>query len=145
MPDRFEPGTPNLPGIFGLHAGLCWIREKGLNTIRNHEQHLTQRFLDGLIPLEEEGTLRIIGKKTTEKRTGVVSIQTITRELSEAAFELDDRFGIQTRVGLHCAPSAHKTLGTYPTGTIRFSFGYFNDETDVDAALAALYEVCHGV
>ena len=145
MPDRFEPGTPNLPGIFGLHAGLRWIGEMGMDTIRRHEECLTQRFLDGLILLEEKGMLRIIGKRTTAGRTGVVSIQTVTRELSEAAFELDDHFVIQTRVGLHCAPSAHKTLGTYPIGTIRFSFGYFNDESDVDATLDALREVCHGV
>ena len=71
----------------------------------------------------------------------MVSIQTLTKELSQAAFELDAQFGIQTRVGLHCAPSAHMTLGTFPTGTIRFSFGWWNTPENVDQALNALREI----
>ena len=65
-------------------------------------------------------------------------------DLAEAAYLLDSRYGVMTRVGLHCAPAAHQTLGTYPTGTIRFSFGWFNTPNDVDAALSALEEICHG-
>ena len=145
MPDRFEPGTMNLPGILGLHAGLTWLGETGIDTIRDHELGLTARFLSGLEKLEGEGRIRIVGRRDLEHRTGVVSIQTIHKELSQAAYELDAEFGIQTRVGLHCAPSAHTTLGTYPTGTIRFSFGWFNTEADVDAALQALEEICHGI
>ena len=145
MPDRFEPGTMNLPGIMGLHAGLAWLEETGIDNIRHHELALTARFLDGLSKLEGEGLIRILGRRDTVSRTGVVSIQTLTRELSQAAFELDADHGIMTRVGLHCAPSAHQTLGTYPTGTIRFSFGWFNREADVDAALHALEEICHGI
>ena len=145
MPDRFEPGTMNLPGIMGLHAGLSWLEETGIDAIRNHELALTARFLSGLEKLEGEGLIRIVGRRDLECRTGVVSIQTLTKELSQAAFELDAEYGIQTRVGLHCAPSAHTTLGTYPTGTIRFSFGWFNTEADVDAALSALEEICHGI
>lgn len=138
MPDRFEPGTMNLPGIIGLHAGLLWLKETGIETVRNHELQLTRRFLEGLEPMEKEGLLRIVGKRDLENRTGVVSIQTQKRELSEVAFELDSSYGIMTRVGLHCAPSAHKTLGTFPTGTIRFSFGWWNTTEEVDAALKAL-------
>lgn len=145
MPDRFEPGTPNLPGILGLRAGLLWLREIGTERILSHELELTQAFLQGLLPMENEEILRIIGRKNTECRTGVVSIQTLTQDLSEVAWRLDEEYGIQTRVGLHCAPSAHKTLGTYPTGTIRFSFGWWNNLEDVNAALAALEEICHGV
>lgn len=141
MPDRFEPGTMNLPGIIGLHAGLLWLKETGIENIRNHELQLTKRFLEGLEPLEKEGLIRIVGKRDLENRTGVVSIQTLQRELSDAAFELDSTYGIMTRVGLHCAPSAHKTLGTYPTGTIRFSFGWWNKPEEVDAALRALAEL----
>ena len=80
----------------------------------------------------------MLGLPGTEGRAGVVSIQTPGRDLADVAFALDDRFGIQTRVGLHCAPAAHQTLGSFPTGSIRFSYGYFNTEADVDAALAAL-------
>ena len=141
MPDRFEPGTMNLPGIVGLHAGLQWLEETGIDRIRAHELALTARFLEGLEVLEQRGLLRIIGKRDCADRTGVVSIQTLTKELSQAAFELDAQFGIQTRVGLHCAPSAHMTLGTFPTGTIRFSFGWWNTPENVDQALNALREI----
>lgn len=145
MPDRFEPGTMNLPGIMGLHAGLNWLRETGIDNIRNHELALTARFLEGLQKLERDGHIRIVGRRDRSSRTGVVSIQTLDKELSQAAFALDAGYGIMTRVGLHCAPSAHQTLGTYPTGTIRFSFGWFNRDADVDAALNALEEICHGI
>ena len=145
MPDRFEPGTMNLPGILGLHAGLLWIQETGTENIKNHELALTQRMLSGLEKLEQDGAIRILGRRDLENRTGVVSIQTLTKELSQAAFELDAEYGIQTRVGLHCAPSAHETLGTYPTGTIRFSFGWWNTPEQVDLALKALGEICHGI
>ena len=145
MPDRFEPGTMNLPGIMGLRAGLQWLEDTGIDHIRNHELALTARFLSGLEKLEGEGHIRIVGRRDLENRTGVVSIQTLKKELAQAAFELDADHGIQTRVGLHCAPSAHQTLSTYPTGTIRFSFGWFNTEDQVDAALHALEEICHGI
>ena len=175
MPDRFEAGTPNLPGIFGLHAALNWLRKQGeadllkgeslkensavqevfgktlfsveqcfsaaLEKIRKHELHLTAEFLKMLDSLEKEGKLKIIGKKDTEMRTGVVSIQTLTRELSDTAFQLDTCYGIMTRVGLHCAPSAHTTMGTYPTGTIRFSFGFANTDQEVKIAADALREL----
>jgi len=138
LPDRFEPGTMNLPGIAGLRAGLLWLKERGIKSIYAHEMALTGRFLAGLRLLEEKGYLRIIGRRDTIDRVGVVSIQTKNQALSQTAYALDHQYGIMTRVGLHCAPSAHKTLGTYPTGTIRFSFGYANTEKDVDEALSAL-------
>ena len=141
MPDRFEPGTMNLPGILGLRAGLQWLQETGIDSVRTHELNLTAQFLDGLRPMEQAGLLRFVGKHDCAGRTGVVSIQTLTRELSQAAFALDADYGIQTRVGLHCAPSAHKTLGTYPTGTIRFSFGWWNTSEHAAQALEALGEI----
>ena len=142
MPDRFEPGTMNLPGIVGLHASLKWIKEKGLDAIAAHELGLTKSFLDGIAPLEDAGKIKIFGLRGTEGRTAVVSIQTLTVDCADAAFRLDLEYGIMTRVGLHCAPNAHKTLGTFPTGTIRFSFGCFNTEEDIDAAVKALKEIC---
>ena len=138
LPDRFEPGTMNLPGILGLRAALLWLRETGMEQILRHELDLTERFLRGLAPLEASGKLRVLGRWGREGRTGVVSIQTLTEDLAQAAFRLDRDFGIQTRVGLHCAPAAHRTLGTFPAGTIRFSFGWWNTEADADAAAAAL-------
>ena len=141
MPDRLEAGTPNLPGIAGLGAALSWLGEKGMDAVRGHELVLTQRFLDGLAPLAATGRARVVGLPGTEGRTGVVSIQTPGHDLAQVAHDLDARFGIQTRVGLHCAPGAHKTLGTFPTGTIRFSLGWANTEADVDLAISALGEL----
>lgn len=143
LPDRFEPGTLNLPGILGLRQALLFLKETGIERIRQHEQTLARQFLDGLRPLEDAKLIRILAKDAAE-RVGVVSIQTLQKELSQAAFELDDRFGVMTRVGLHCAPSAHKTLGSFPTGSIRFSFGWSNTPEQVDRALDALWEVCRG-
>lgn len=141
MPDRFEAGTMNLPGIVGLHAGLLWINKTGIQNIENHELKLTQLLLDELKPLEESGELMIAGKHGLEGRTGVISIQTINKDPAEVAFALDNEFGIMTRVGLHCAPHAHMALGTFPIGTIRFAFGYWNTEADVVATSNALKEI----
>lgn len=142
MPDRFEPGTMNLPGIVGLNAGLKWIDAAGMNNIARHELGLTKRFIDGITPLEQAGLVKIFGLRGTEGRVGVVSIQTLGIDCAEAAFRLDSEYGIMTRVGLHCAPSAHKTIGSFPTGTIRFSFGNFNTGEEVDTAIQALTEIC---
>ena len=142
MPDRFEPGTMNLPGIFGLHAALEWLAETGMENIHYKEKTLTELFLKKIKELDiSEEKISIIGKENVDERTAVVSIQTPERDVSEVAYLLDKNYGIMTRVGLHCAPSAHKTLGTYPTGTIRFSFGYFNTEEEVLFAVKALEEL----
>lgn len=142
MPDRFEPGTMNLPGIAGLNAALKWLRETGIETVRDHELELTRYFLEGLRKLDPEGSrLRAVGRPGTDGRTGVVSVETPGRELSRTAYELDAEYGIMTRVGLHCAPWAHRTLGTYPSGTIRFSFGWRNTRQEVQAALRALGQI----
>ena len=136
MPDRFESGTLNIPGIFGLNAALGFILDKGVQTFRAHEEKLTKRFTDGLEGLP----LRLAGTKEINKRVGVISIDFTGRDNAEVAYELDKR-GIMTRCGLHCAPSAHKTLGTFPQGTVRFSIGYANAECDVDAAISAIKEI----
>lgn len=141
MPDRFESGTMNLPGIVGLNAGLSWISRTGLDEIYAHEMRLTARLLEGLQPLEDAGKLVIAGKHGLEGRTGVVSVMTLSADPAEVAFALDCEYGIMTRVGLHCAPSAHKTLGTFPTGTIRFAVGYWTTEEEVDEAIHALQEL----
>ena len=147
MPDRFECGTMNLPGIAGLHASLSWLTARGENgtvridAIREHEKALTARFLSRLSEPELAGRVRVVGKTGAEGRIGVVSLQTVGVDSAQTAFRLDDEYGIMTRVGLHCAPSAHKTLQTYPEGTVRFSFGYRNTEEEIDFAAKAIAEI----
>ena len=142
LPDRFEAGTPNLPGIAGLSASLGWLLAQPEGSLLTHELMLTARFLRDMEALEAEGLLRIIGKHGTEGRTGVVSIVPLHMDPAELAFRLDERYGIATRVGLHCAPAAHRTLGTWPAGTVRFSFGAFNTEAETDEAARAVAALC---
>lgn len=135
MPDRFESGTSNMPGIYGFEASTAFIENIGMETIRAHEKALTERFIAGL---EKIPGLRIVGPKDPDKRVGVVSIDCLDEDNAEVSYALETQFGILTRCGLHCAPSAHKTLGTFPQGVIRFSLSWFNSEEDVDAAVDAL-------
>ena len=141
MPDKFEAGTLNLPGIMGLAAGVSWLKERGLASLRAHELALTEQLLAGLQGLEKQGLLRIFGRKDLKQRTSVVSIAGTQLDIAMLAHKLNVEYGIATRVGLHCAPNAHKTLGTYPTGTLRFSMGWHNTEAEIATALNALKEV----
>ena len=141
MPDKFEAGTLNLPGIMGLAAGVSWLKERGLASIRAHELALTEQLLAGLQGLEQQGLLRIFGRKDLKQRTSVVSIAGTQLDIAMLAHKLNAEYGIATRVGLHCAPNAHKTLGTYPTGTLRFSMGWHNTEAEIATALNAFKEV----
>ena len=143
LPDRFEPGTPNIPGILGLHAALSDLEKTSMEESFQHEMKLTQEFIDGIQALDPfEKNIRIIGKKNTSDRCAVVSLQTLQPDMSMVAYELDSTYSIMTRVGLHCAPSAHKTFSTYPSGTIRFSFGPKNTSREVETTLDALKKIC---
>ena len=142
MPDRFESGTPNLPGIYGLHEALLYLKTHSLQAINEKELSLTGYFLEQLQALNDTGRhIRIIGKKDLTNRNAVVSIQTPEIDMSQVAWQLDNEYGVMTRVGLHCAPNAHKTLGTYPAGTIRFSFGPENTKNELDFAIQGLKKI----
>lgn len=138
MPDAFESGTLNLPGIIGLNEGLAYIESQGMENIHNHELVLTQSFLEGLQSIDG---INIVGKQNIQDRTAVVSITIDGIDPANIAYELESTYHIMTRVGLHCAPRAHQTLGTYPEGTVRFSFGYANTHKDVESALSALHRI----
>ncbi len=138
LPDCYEAGTPNTLGIAGLLAGIQFIRQTGLDTIRQHEQALTALFLDGLLAI---GGITQYGPVDPSRRGAVVSITMAGKSVSDLAFALGRNFRIMTRAGLHCAPAAHKTIGTFPEGTLRVSFGCFNREQDVHDCLAALAQI----
>jgi len=135
MPDKYESGTPNTIGLAGLCAGVRFVLAEGVETIRNKEKSLTEAFLQGLSCLED---VTVYGLPRAEDRTAVVSFNIAGLSPSEAALEFDERFRILCRPGLHCAPAAHRTLGTFPQGTIRFGFGYFNTEREISLALEAI-------
>lgn len=135
MPDRFESGTPNMPGVYGWEAALGWLENTGIETLENHEKTLSKRFLEGIYGLKN---VKLHGITVPEGRTGVFSVGFLNCDNAEAAWRLEREFGILTRCGLHCAPSAHKTLGSFPEGSVRFSTGWANTEADIDAALSAI-------
>jgi cysteine desulfurase / selenocysteine lyase len=135
LPDKFEAGTPNTIGLAGLAAGVAWILAQGVESIRARDEALTGRFMAGL---REIPGVDLYGPGDPSRRTAIVSFNIAGLTPSEVAQELDERFAIMSRPGLHCAPAAHRTIGTFPRGTIRFSFGFFNRSAEIDAAVAAV-------
>lgn len=139
MPDRFESGTPNLPGIYGLYAALSELEQEGLPLRQAKESALLKRFTAGLDGIEG---IRVIGTRDPERKVGLVSVDfTARKDNAETADRLSTEFGILTRCGLHCAPNAHKTYGTFPQGTVRFSFNSTNTVEDIDQTLAAIQSI----
>lgn len=138
LPDKYESGTLNLPGIIGLHASLAYIKQQGMERLHQKKMELTQYFLE---QVKEFSEIQIIGKKGIENRVAVVSLDFLNMDNAEAAFKLEQEYGIMTRVGLHCAPAAHRTLGTYPQGTVRFAFSAFNTMEEIDQCIQAFKEL----
>ena len=131
-PDRLESGTQNTVGLAGLLAGLQFIAAEGVAAIHTREEALVRRLLAGL---EGIPGLRTHGPDHAAERTPVVSVTFDGLFPSEAGFLLEEGFNVLTRVGLHCAPAAHRTIGTYPQGTVRFTPGYFTTIEDIDTAI----------
>ncbi|SET71997.1 cysteine desulfurase family protein [Natronincola peptidivorans] len=138
LPDRYESGTPNTPGIAGLTAGIEFILKEGLDKIRKHEEEITSCFLEGVKNIPG---IIIYGKQDATKQAAVVSINIGEEDSSEIGYVLDKVFDVGIRPGLHCAPMAHKTIGTLEQGTVRFSFGYFTTKEEVKIAIEAIRNI----
>ena len=140
LPDKYESGTHNTPGIVGLNQGVKFILEEGIENIRKHEEDLCEYMLNRL---EEVPNIVIYGPKDSKKRAAVISINIGNMDSGEITFLLDSEYDIATRSGIHCAPLAHKTLGTLEQGAVRFSLGYFNTKQDIDTAIEALKQIAN--
>jgi len=142
LPDMCESGTPNVVGLAGLAVGVRWVLERGVGAIRAHEVALAQPLIHGLSRIDG---VTVYGTLDPELQTATVSFNIAGMEPSEVGLRLDDDYGIMCRVGLHCAPTAHKTIGTFPDGTVRFGLSAFNTMDEVEAALVAVGELAQEV
>ena len=138
LPDKYESGTLNLPGIIGLHASLSYLESEGIDTIHQRKMALTKYFLEHISSIPQA---QIIGKTDLADRLAVVSLDFPDYDNAQIAFSLEQDYGIMTRVGLHCAPLAHQTLHTMPQGTIRFAFSSFNTTSEIDQCILGLREL----
>lgn len=137
-PDRYEAGTPNLPGIAGLGAGVEAVLKFGVENIHKHEWTLTQQLMEGL--REVEG-IRMLGPKLGEVRTGIVSFVLEHQDPAQTAFLLDREYGIAVRAGYHCTPLGHESSQTLDTGAVRASVGHTTTEQDIEALIKAVYHL----
>jgi len=138
LPDCFESGTPNGIGIAGLLTGVQFVLEKRVGQIRQREIALLERLQEGLSAIPH---VRLYGVRDPDRRIATLSLNIADLSPSDAAFRLEREFRILCRPGLHCAPAAHRTLGTFPAGTVRFSLGVFNTEEEIDTAVEAVSHI----
>ena len=138
LPDKFESGTPNIVGIAGLQAGMHWLMDRDMQTIQGHEKELTHALIDGLSGIPG---VKVYGPRDADRSVAIVSFSVASRRVSEVGLKLDEEYGILTRVGLHCAPAAHKTVGSFPEGTIRLAPGIFTTKDEIHTAIRAIEKV----
>ncbi|MFO7697493.1 MAG: aminotransferase class V-fold PLP-dependent enzyme, partial [Anaerolineae bacterium] len=138
FPDRLEPGTPNAVGIAGLGAAVRYLLARGVGEVRCHEVALTERLTTGLKAVPG---VTVYGPERAKDRTATVSIRIEGMSVSTVGWRLDEEYEILCRVGLHCSPATHKTLGTFPEGTVRLSAGIFTTPDEIDRALGAVREI----
>ncbi len=142
LPERYEAGNHNVPGILGLGAGVAYLQQRSLEDVRRHDQELAGRLIARFLQI---GGVKIHGTRDLPRRVGVVSISVAGYDPQELAVMLDSACGIQVRAGLHCAALMHRSLGTIDRGgTVRFSFGPFTTTEDIDAAADAVERACGG-
>jgi cysteine desulfurase family protein len=135
LPDKYESGTANGTGIAGLGAGVRWVMERGVAAIRRHEVALTAALVGGLAAIPG---VTVYGPRHAQQRTAVVSFTADGLRVSDIGLRLDDDFGILCRVGLHCAPAAHRTIGTFPAGTVRLAAGALTTHEDIVTTIEAV-------
>ncbi|MFC1974598.1 aminotransferase class V-fold PLP-dependent enzyme [Chloroflexota bacterium] len=138
LPDKFESGTPNVVGIAGLRAGIHWIEERGIEAIQAQEKELARTLIDGLSDIPG---VKVHGTLDPDRSTAIVSITVAGRRVSEIGLRLDEEYGILSRVGLHCAPAVHKTIGSFPEGTVRLAPGVFTTMDDIRTTIWAIEKV----
>ena len=135
LPEMLESGTPNGVGIAGLLAAVEYVTERGVEAIRAHEMALTQQILDGLA---DAPGVRLYGPRDPARQTGTVALTIDGLRVSEVGLRLDDEFGVLSRVGLQCAPMAHRTIGTFPEGTVRLAPEVFTTHEEIDQTVHAV-------
>ena len=138
MPDKFESGTPNAPGIIGLGAGIEYIFSQGIDHIRQKELDLTRSFIEEVSKIDG---INMYGPLDLSQHAPVVSLNIGDADSSEVSYILNEKYNIAVRPGLHCAPLAHKTIGTFDQGAVRFSFGYENTYEEIDLGIKALRDL----
>jgi cysteine desulfurase family protein len=138
LPDRYESGTPNGVGIAGLGAGINWLKERGLEQIRAHEVELTRHLREGLRNIKG---MKLYGVNDPELSTAVVSFTLEGRRVSEVGYRLDEEFEIFCRVGLHCAPAAHRSIGSFPEGTVRLAPGATTTLEEIESTVRAVERI----
>ncbi len=135
MPERYESGTMNTPGIGGLGAGVEFIMSEGVERVRRHEVGLMENLINGLKGMRG---VRIIGSLDASKRVSLLSFTVEGRSSGEVGHLLDSEYNIMTRSGLLCTPSAHRVAGTYPDGAVRVSPGYFTTPLEIEEFLRVM-------
>lgn len=138
LPDKFESGTLNIPGIVGLNSAIKYIQEIGIDNIHEKEMNLSRIFLEDINNMD---FIKLYGPNSIENRLSTFSINMNNLASNEFSFYLDSKYNIITRTGLHCAPLAHKSMGTDSTGSVRVSIGYFNTEADIKSLIDAIYKI----
>ena len=138
VPDKFEAGTPNLLGIVGLGAGIKYLLESDSKEKYSDLQNLTSYCWKCLSALEE---VILYGTSDTKVKVPIISFNILNCLSAEIAHNLDKKYQIAVRSGLHCSPLIHKSLGTYPKGTVRISFGFGDQKEEVDMFIEALKKV----
>ena len=141
LPDLYESGTQNIAGITGLNAGVRYILERGVEEIREYEISLTEKLIQGL---KEISGVTVYGNNGIGEQAAVVSFNISNQSPSDIGLKLDEEYDIMCRIGLHCSPSAHRTIGTLPAGTVRFSMSIFNTVQEIEKALMAVRRIASG-